>query len=468
MEDKEDDGSAAGENTEPNEESSIQSVSGLINSVRETRAATQKQGTAAGRTQAHHRQHEQKKGTDELEKELQDPPYAPFNTYRLVRLLIEAGYSSEQAKTIMLLFKHQVYETVERVKANMLTKSDLENDAYLFRAALQELRTETQMIRKNDQAILESQLAAIDREIESLAQKINDDISNVRSDIEIEMNNHKHDTSHAMKSLDMKLHELSSKYQFVVGEMKTDVEAIRLESIRHGLLAAVVTTLVLVGIVWAPELIAQLRERDSQARQRGMKSRESGGGANSEVAAAGTQGGLAGSKLLKAGDEVLTSQLSEEEEEKEMRKAAWAANSANGGTAEGPMQPHAPAASQARGSIYRDHSFLNIQYDPTIFSAEQQQQQQQQQNAQDDGYDNWFDSFFNPPEENGKQAERKDKSASLMESDAKLDSTLWSHQPPASTTTQETGNERNANVNDDTRTHPLHLPHEDDRNQRNN
>ncbi|KAJ2869362.1 hypothetical protein GGI22_000314, partial [Coemansia erecta] len=384
------------------------------------------------------------KGDNGLGRELQDPPYAPFNTYRLVRLLIEAGYSGGQAKTIMLLFKHQVYETVERVKANMLTKSDLENDAYLFRAALQELRTETQMIRKNDQAILESQLAGIDREIESLAQKINDDIANVRSDIEIEMNNHKHDTSHAMKSLDMKLHELSSKYQFVVGEMKTDVEAIRLESIRHGLLAAVVTTLVLVGIVWAPELVRQLRERDSQARQRGIKSREDSGGADSAAAAAGINGGLARSKLQNAGDEVLTSPLSEEEEkEEEMRKAAWAAYAANGVTAEGPMQPHAPAASQARGSMYRDHSFMNIQYNPTIFSAEQQQQQQQ--NTQADGYDGWFDSFFNPSQEDEKQMERKDKSASLMESDAKLDSTLWSHQPPASTaTTQETGNERSS------------------------
>ncbi|KAJ2563374.1 hypothetical protein IW140_006134, partial [Coemansia sp. RSA 1813] len=421
---------STGENTVP-EETSTLSVSGIINSVRETRAAAQKHGTMDKK------QREKKKKASEFEKTgsnefFPEPPYAPFNTYRLVLRLVEAGYTREQAKTIMALFKHRVHETVEEVKANMLTKSDLENDAYLFRAALQELRTETQMIRKNDQAILESQLAAIDREIESLAQKINDEISNVRSDIEIEMNNHKHDTNHAMKSLDMKLHELSSKYQFVVGEMRTDVEANRLESIRHGLLAAVVTTLVLVGIVWAPELIKQLRERDSQARQKGLKSRE-----NSGASAAGASNDTA-SGSQKVGDGILPSQQAEE-----MRRATWtaAANAANGEIIDGSMQS-LPASqaykSHTGGSSYRDHSFLNIHYDPTIFSAEQQKKQQQQEQA--DGYDDWFDSFFNSSQDNDKQ-ERKDKSASLMESDSKLDSTFWSRQAAAA---PEDGNDQHS------------------------
>ncbi|KAJ2556456.1 hypothetical protein EV175_001988 [Coemansia sp. RSA 1933] len=430
------------------EESSIQSVSGIINSVRETRAATQRQGTAAAGGMYRQKQHYGEKGKTEgaakrgAEHPIPEPPYAAFNTYRLVRRLMEAGYSSDQAKTILSLFKHQVYESVERVKANMLTKSDLENDAYLFRAALQELRTETQMIRKNDQAILESQLAAIDREIESLAQKINDDVSNVRSDIEIEMNNHKHDTNHAMKSLDMELHKLSSKYQFVVGEMKTDVEAIRLESIRHGLLAAVVTTLVLVGIVWAPELLKQLRERDSQARQRSMKSRDNDGVSVAEIE--DTNGGLG---LQMAGDAVLAAQ--KEKSEDELRRAVWAAS---GDDDSKDRLQSAQRASQTNGvgSRYRDHSFLTINYDPTIFSQDQQKQQQQQQRQQNenaDEYDNWFDSFFSTPQDDGRQEgeeKRKGKSASLMDSDAKLDATLWNQQPsPTAASDNDQGEETN-------------------------
>ncbi|KAJ2880015.1 hypothetical protein IWW38_006021, partial [Coemansia aciculifera] len=136
----------------------------------------------------------------------------------------------------------------------MLSRSDLENDAYLFRAALQELRMEMQMTRKNDQSILESQAAAVHREIESLAQRTNDQIANLRSDIEIEMNNHKHETSHEMKGMDMELHELATKYQMLMGEMKTDIEAIKLGSIRRGLITVVLTAMFLSAIFWGPHI----------------------------------------------------------------------------------------------------------------------------------------------------------------------------------------------------------------------
>ncbi|KAJ2692696.1 hypothetical protein GGH99_001559 [Coemansia sp. RSA 1285] len=434
--------------------SSILSVSGIINSVRETRAATQKKGTAGDTFQRGKGRDAKEKRKNGDEEEDVDPPYAPFNTYRLVSRLVEAQYTRDQARTIMTLFKRQVHRSVEEVKANMLTKSDLENDAYLFRAALQELRTETQMIRKNDQAILESQLAAIDREIESLAQKINDEVSNVRSDIEIEMNNHKHDTNHAMKSLDMKLHELSSKYQFVVGEMKTSVEAIRLESIRHGLLAAVVTTLVLVAIVWAPDLIRQLRERDSQTRQRGSQLKKPGAG-----------GGSGSSGAHEAGDGAMA-----ERGMQDARRAAWAAagtpSAGNGRSHEEAMQDLHALQTQGPngGPSYRDHSFLNIQYDPTIFSTESQKNQNQNQN---DGYDDWFDSYVNSSHE-GDSDERNGKSASLMDSDSKLDSTFWrrrtqddphdiNHQQQ-----QQQSSDRESNSENTSPQIPLHFTYDND------
>ncbi|KAJ2654738.1 hypothetical protein IWW48_005932 [Coemansia sp. RSA 1200] len=440
---------------------SILSVSGIINSVRETRAATQKKGTAEDTSQRG-RGRDAKEKNEEGEEDV-DPPYAPFNTYRLVSRLVEAQYTRDQARTIMTLFKRQVHRSVEEVKANMLTKSDLENDAYLFRAALQELRTETQMIRKNDQAILESQLAAIDREIESLAQKINDEVSNVRSDIEIEMNNHKHDTNHAMKSLDMKLHELSSKYQFVVGEMKTSVEAIRLESIRHGLLAAVVTTLVLVAIVWGPDLIRQLRERDSQTRQRGSRLKKPGAG-----------GGSGSSGAHEAGDGAMAERRMEN-----ARQAAWAAAGApsagNRRSHEGAIQDlHASQTQSPNGGpSYRDHSFLNIQYDPTIFSTENQKNQNQNQN-QNDGYDDWFDSYVNSSHE-GDSDERNGKSASLMDSDSKLDSTFWrkrtqdgsndsNHQQQQPQQQRQQNNDGESNGENTSTQIPLHFTYDNDDN----
>ncbi|KAJ2487528.1 hypothetical protein IWW37_005207 [Coemansia sp. RSA 2050] len=183
----------------------------------------------------------------------------------MVNGLIQSGFTRGQATAVMAMVRGRVEARVGDVRGAMLTKSDLENDAYLFRAALQELRMEMQMTRKNDQSLLESQSAGVSREIESLFQKTNDQIANLRSDITIEVNNHRHDSGLVMKGMDMELHELATKYQMLMGEMKTDIEAIKLGSIRRGLITVVLTALFLSAVFWGPRVVKRVKKKDDVA-----------------------------------------------------------------------------------------------------------------------------------------------------------------------------------------------------------
>ncbi|KAJ2828330.1 hypothetical protein GGI24_002420, partial [Coemansia furcata] len=227
---------------------SISSVSGIIDSVRETRAACQRspwhRDTAAD--------------AGEGEEEVSS---FHFDTLEMVERLRGSGLTGAQAAAITAVVRRRIHVDLARVQSLMLTKSDLENDAYLFRAALAELRVEMQMTRKSEQSLLESQAAGISREIESLFQRTNDQIANLRSDIEIEMNNHKHDTRLAMKGMDMELHELATKYQMRMGEMKTDIEAVKLGSIRRGLITVVLTAVFLSAIFWGPRFVKKVKSR---------------------------------------------------------------------------------------------------------------------------------------------------------------------------------------------------------------
>ncbi|KAJ1726831.1 hypothetical protein LPJ61_004932 [Coemansia biformis] len=426
------------------------SVSSIINSVREARGASQ--------------QPLREQQSDSTQSRIKDTaadgsgeyhiPYSLFNTHRLVSQLMEIGFTREQATSTMTLVKYKVYESMERLKSNMLTKSDLENDAYLFRAALQELRTETQMIRKNDQAILESQAAAISRDIESLAQKLNDEVDNLRSDIQIELNNHKHDSSHEMKSLDMELHTLASKYQVVMGEMKTDIEAIKLESIRKGMVAAVITTLVLLAIIWAPELLDRVGlRRKGKSREPGsndgLTEGQRGGGvlqappvqARQGAAAAGgagrdVSGGAAAVGGAGAGrrGESLERGSGLDRLPTPPDGRSLAGQDRSGSQLE---------SGEREGVRYRDHSHLNIRYDPTISAAESQFGSMQQRPASGvsedpDGYDDWFDAFFYSPQDIDRRRSHARRSASLVDSDPTFDAAFWGN--PASDDRADVGN----------------------------
>ncbi|KAJ2821047.1 hypothetical protein IWW50_004805, partial [Coemansia erecta] len=420
-------------------------VSGLISSLRESRGAVQDytdkestgamdQGTAARPDSSKDKSSKYGKrntGAQRTAKDTQSEyhiPYCLFNTHNPVNRLIDVGFSSEQSTLIMTLVKYRVYESIERLKANMLTKSDLENDAYLFRAALQELRTETQMIRKNDQAILESQAAAINRDIESLAQRLTDEVANLRSDIEIELNNHKHDSIHEMKSLDMELHKLASNYQIVLGEMKTDIETVKLESIRRGLMAAVVTTLALMTIIWGPELLEKLKPH-GQPKATGETAADDGDNAGAAgvdlpirlpESAPGPVGyigpGRTAAPLSTANADDRLSRLALPQQYGPSRGLRTVPADIYGGPGPGD-----------RGLRYRDHSHLNIQYDPTISAAEGHfGTQQAPSESEADHYDDWFDAFFYPPQDIAERRSRSGVSASLMDSDPTFDSARWS------------------------------------------
>ncbi|KAJ1877175.1 hypothetical protein LPJ57_004088, partial [Coemansia sp. RSA 486] len=410
MKEKEAEGEIEGESESGG---SVLSVSGIINSVREHRAAS------SGNQQQHQNGESGNKGqliTGLVDEEWKEPAYYLFNTYELVDRLEHCGFTRSQATTLMVLVRNRVHRNMERVSNSMLSRSDLENDAYLFRSALQELRTETQVIRKNDQAILESQAAAISRDIDSLAQKIADEISNLRSEIEIELNNRRHETNHEMKSLDMELHDLASKYQVVVGEMKTGIEAIKLESIRRGLVTAVLTTLLISVLIWAPELVRSFKKHGEKQGESKKDKKELQQGLPAEAVEMRTQGGPDklypavrlpdGQVLVQKGD---ASTMTDDDGYR--------------------------AAARRR---FRDHSHLNIHYDPSASPYDLGQYGDAVRSSQDglmrsnraygrgisssdsqDHYDDWFDSFFYSPRHvDGPE------SASLMDSDSRMDSSL--------------------------------------------
>lgn len=65
---------------------------------------------------------------------------------------------------------------------NLVAKADLENEAYLFSAALSELRTEVQMTARTDAIALRSLNSQLQREVDSLAQKLREDMNSLKNE----------------------------------------------------------------------------------------------------------------------------------------------------------------------------------------------------------------------------------------------------------------------------------------------
>jgi len=134
----------------------------------------------------------------------------------------------------------------------MLTTADLGNESYLFKAALTELRTELQILRKNDAAALAIRTEIISREIDSLNQKLREDIANLKNDIAIDMNSRKSDVREEQKALEIRIQSMSNHDMAQLGDMRTKMEAAKWETTRKGMGKGAAISGVLFAVVNFP------------------------------------------------------------------------------------------------------------------------------------------------------------------------------------------------------------------------
>lgn len=143
--------------------------------------------------------------------------------------------------------KSMLTERTENAKDAALGKNDLENNAYLFRAALSELRTDFTVRTRADTVALQTTTATIRREVDQLNAKLKEDIGTLKHDIEMDMNNRKNETRADAKVTDIAIDDISHKFTLTISDLRTEIEQAKWDNTRRGV--GVILTLVLFTIV---------------------------------------------------------------------------------------------------------------------------------------------------------------------------------------------------------------------------
>ncbi|KAG9296106.1 hypothetical protein G9A89_011959 [Geosiphon pyriformis] len=160
-----------------------------------------------------------------------------FHTYELVRLLETRGLTRKQAVAVMKCMQALFLDSASIIKAQMLSKSELENGTYHFKAALSELRTEIEILRKSDWSALRLETASIQRELEALNAKLKEDSTALKHEIQMDFNTRKAEVRGDQKKLEIKIEEMNNKFTIALGDIRTDIEAVKWETTKHGMIA---------------------------------------------------------------------------------------------------------------------------------------------------------------------------------------------------------------------------------------
>ncbi|KAI1981342.1 hypothetical protein LOZ55_000841 [Ophidiomyces ophidiicola] len=160
---------------------------------------------------------------------LSPPPYVHhFDSYSLVKDLEKGGFTDRQSTSIMKAVRGILAENLELARQGLISKSDFENETYLFRAACSELRNSIQKSRTAGTQAQRAQRAQLQHEVDILSQKMAQELAGLKDDLKEMFNDQKISSKELQRSQDTGIQELN--YQITVSlnsDGKRAVESLR-------------------------------------------------------------------------------------------------------------------------------------------------------------------------------------------------------------------------------------------------
>jgi hypothetical protein len=112
------------------------------------------------------------------------PPYIHhFDSYTLTKRIEAGGFTPSQSIEAMKILRALLSTNLEVAQHGLVSKSDVENEAYLFQAACSELRTEIQNARKANDEEIRMQRTLLQHEVDILNQKLTQDLATLKDDL---------------------------------------------------------------------------------------------------------------------------------------------------------------------------------------------------------------------------------------------------------------------------------------------
>jgi hypothetical protein len=164
---------------------------------------------------------------------LKTPPYVHhFDTYGLVRQLSKSTYTEAQSVTLMKAVRSILIENMMLARQGLVSKSNVENETYLFQAACAELKTEIGNVRKGEIERMRTERNQLQHEVDILGQKLGQETGSVKDELKGLFDDRKMAVRQEQRSMETKvccssLHN-SSLLFFFLGRLKCSVRSVQI------------------------------------------------------------------------------------------------------------------------------------------------------------------------------------------------------------------------------------------------
>ncbi|EFW99005.1 hypothetical protein CMQ_4857 [Grosmannia clavigera kw1407] len=201
---------------------------------------------------------------------LAPPPYVHhFDSYSLVRQLASSGYTQAQAITAMKAVRGLLGRHLDVAQSGLVSKSDVENEAYLFKAACAELGIEVRNNRRRADEQMRQQRALLQHEVDIVAQTVSQELLTLNDVVRGLFDDRKMAVREEQKAAESQIQKLNYKITIMLNsEMRSQIEGLRWVLIRRSVLGIIFMVIVSLGSLrYASYRSRELEKEKERQRQ---------------------------------------------------------------------------------------------------------------------------------------------------------------------------------------------------------
>ncbi|KKA29718.1 hypothetical protein TD95_003822, partial [Thielaviopsis punctulata] len=195
------------------------------------------------------------------------PPYRPphpFDSFTAATRLHQGGYTLAQSVLLMKSIRGHLTSRLAAARAQLVSKSDVENEIYLFRAACSELGNEIKNTRRVADEEMRSQRTQLQHELDILSQSISQEIAGMNDAVKGMIGDRSMMRREEHKARESAIQQLNYKISIMLtSDAKADIETIRWILIRRAVLGILFMAVISISLMRYTSLVRKQRQKDA-------------------------------------------------------------------------------------------------------------------------------------------------------------------------------------------------------------
>ncbi|KAL0953431.1 hypothetical protein HGRIS_004667 [Hohenbuehelia grisea] len=156
-----------------------------------------------------------------------------FDTHHFVQRLEREGLKREQAEGIMSAMAEVIDESIRNMTSNMVTKAEQEKHHYTQQVDFAQIKSELQLMEKNDLAMIKAENDRLVTEIEKLKQRLREEITRTQAGVRLDLNLEKGRMREESSAQELKIKEVDTRIEQEIANLRTAIQASKATTLQY-------------------------------------------------------------------------------------------------------------------------------------------------------------------------------------------------------------------------------------------